>query len=1096
MIGGDEHFTNRPTIQHEDNIMEEVEYLTDHTGGDSSANNPNHDEDEEGDEESDWDASTLSVTTYTPQRAEISSSHGAYPGFSPLHQRASNTSTGTGTGSSQPTRAKAADRPRGTTTTTSGFLASLLSPPEPKTRRPQFETFGVDNRTRTPHYNPGSSQPVSVDAFMDNDDDDDQASSIDSSDNRASAMSYGASKYLHSSRPSLSMVQPQPLRSNRQSRVSLQSPSANRSVASIQSNGSSVNSRRRSMMSHRSSTSMSLLFGEVINLEDQSRFTAFSGDTNAAKSPLPPRTIDLEGGLEGLEIGGGPFRTFDEAAGRPGPMGALAASLPVQTLSKSLHQVKLLSQTATRGIQTVAAKTKHATQRVIHSYIPPLSPHARALEDLEYLQQTHKEKVGQLTNTAENSDLDDHYDFVLLLKPQEVYRFWADILDFRVEHLGDEFGGDNDFHTNASMMAPIVETASTNSTDSRDSDEDTPEKYFESLRPQRGGVFTTPHTGMRRRAKTPDSKDPMTPTGTPQSARSMSRPSFANNLFTPMMPRMSERSLGQSFTTGGKRMKQRMSMFEKAVGIPSSPMMGGGCVDESFADGTETPLQDPRSAVRRRWGNHAISAQGSSTTNLFSPPIRSLTRGASSVRKIRVSQTSTEGKQAGDDNEQEMEDSENVNPNRPKSAEDFPNPVIPRGIAARTNGMLPFLSALKRGIVVRRHRAGKEAVYCKILSNDGGDTILYQYIDTTEAMAAFKEQRVRYNRHLTHSSSPDDVRAHAQEWAYMDTSDDSSLIHKFNVPDHVAAHRYREKLTKDRLKKHFLDIATKAANSGIIRAADLVTVHPATHLDPRHPGVRQGALGTGSLRKSKSEYYTGHSFSIVINAAQRFAKKNKKSKTSKKSEPNEIESKWLFGEGNELQFKTLDFEAATEGEYWMIFRGFLLLKRDVYVKRFAAARRAGIGGGNRNNRNPDGDEVGDNTDELENLLHRDEFLEPVTVGALERTIVNLRKLDKTYMEGAIAPTAVAPPSDYFLGFKSPGTQIWSRLRLAGLETTRIYAVDTRRVMIKIRCPEDRLTDVAEVLRIKMKTLDGTYFLFYEMGSHVVAEFVSQRLFPL
>lgn len=27
-------------------------------------------------------------------------------------------------------------------------------------------------------------------------------------------------------------------------------------------------------------------------------------------------------------------------------------------------------------------------------------------------------------------------------------------------------------------------------------------------------------------------------------------------------------------------------------------------------------------------------------------------------------------------------------------------------------------------------------------------------------------------------------------------------------------------------------------------------------------------------------------------------------------------------------------------------------------------------------------------------------------------------------------------------------------------------------MIKIRCPEDRLTDVAEVLRVQMKTMDG------------------------
>lgn len=49
------------------------------------------------------------------------------------------------------------------------------------------------------------------------------------------------------------------------------------------------------------------------------------------------------------------------------------------------------------------------------------------------------------------------------------------------------------------------------------------------------------------------------------------------------------------------------------------------------------------------------------------------------------------------------------------------------------------------------------------------------------------------------------------------------------------------------------------------------------------------------------------------------------------------------------------------------------------------------------------------------------------------------------------------------------------MRLAGLETQRLYAVDTNRVMIKVRCPEDRLTDVAEVLRLKLRTNDGKIF---------------------
>eukprot|EP00957_Ditylum_brightwellii_P065362 4958583-Ditylum_brightwellii.AAC.1 len=55
--------------------------------------------------------------------------------------------------------------------------------------------------------------------------------------------------------------------------------------------------------------------------------------------------------------------------------------------------------------------------------------------------------------------------------------------------------------------------------------------------------------------------------------------------------------------------------------------------------------------------------------------------------------------------------------------DDIPNQVILQGIAARTNGMEEFLLALRRGIVVRRHRANAEPAFVKIHSKDGGDTI-------------------------------------------------------------------------------------------------------------------------------------------------------------------------------------------------------------------------------------------------------------------------------------------------------------------------------------------------------------------------------------
>lgn len=53
----------------------------------------------------------------------------------------------------------------------------------------------------------------------------------------------------------------------------------------------------------------------------------------------------------------------------------------------------------------------------------------------------------------------------------------------------------------------------------------------------------------------------------------------------------------------------------------------------------------------------------------------------------------------------------------------------------------------------------------------------------------------------------------------------------------------------------------------------------------------------------------------------------------------------------------------------------------------------------------------------------DEFLEPVTPSFLEKVVVKARKMDTTFMEGQVKPGAVPPPSDYFLGFRSPGTQV-------------------------------------------------------------------------
>lgn len=137
----------------------------------------------------------------------------------------------------------------------------------------------------------------------------------------------------------------------------------------------------------------------------------------------------------------------------------------------------------------------------------------------------------------------------------------------------------------------------------------------------------------------------------------------------------------------------------------------------------------------------------------------------------------------------------------------------------------------------------------------------------------------------------------------------------------------------------------------------------------------------------------------------------------------------------------------------VFFRGFHLTARRLFACRSSHLHSTSIDKGNPGS--------GDGTKEFREII-------PTT----GRTI--FQRLAGSTPEVADSPDPViqAPPSDYFLGYGSPGTQIWSRLRSAGLETQRVYALDTRRVMLKVRCPVDRLEDVAEALKLKLKTKSG------------------------
>lgn len=64
------------------------------------------------------------------------------------------------------------------------------------------------------------------------------------------------------------------------------------------------------------------------------------------------------------------------------------------------------------------------------------------------------------------------------------------------------------------------------------------------------------------------------------------------------------------------------------------------------------------------------------------------------------------------------------------------------------------------------------------------------------------------------------------------------------------------------------------------------------------------------------------------------------------------------------------------------------------------------------------------------------------------------------------------PVAQFLGWNTAGTQIWARLKMAGLDVKCVLSWDLKSVILKIRCPNWRLEQMAEQMHLKVKSRDG------------------------
>lgn len=364
----------------------------------------------------------------------------------------------------------------------------------------------------------------------------------------------------------------------------------------------------------------------------------------------------------------------------------------------------------------------------------------------------------------------------------------------------------------------------------------------------------------------------------------------------------------------------------------------------------------------------------------------------------------------------------------------------------------------------------------------------FKYIPDDEATIALKEQAQRYNvcrrqKKARLSCGESESRRMSRESETTNQNIDK-LDASVPIPDYLKVKIDREE--DMRKKGGFLNAISNNVlyrkNELSIEAKDIVQVQPATHIDPFSKEDEE--LGTSSLRQSSTAYENRKTFSVIVPSLQgRLVRDYSDIDLSEKWCVRELCCRnFLFrsyltasflqllrlptapkrceGKRKSL-FHSLDLETATEGEYWMILKGFILLHRDASTGRFAAQRAAGFGSYHRY-----AEAMEKSAADCGTKCFTEALPPPKTF--IQRLI---RKNDDEQAP-AVQYDGSVPPSDYFLGFSSPGTQIWGRLRQAGLETQRLYSLDTRKVMIKVRCPVDRLQDVAEALKMKLKTKDG------------------------
>eukprot|EP01038_Epipyxis_sp_PR26KG_P004369 gene4369-6181_t len=378
-----------------------------------------------------------------------------------------------------------------------------------------------------------------------------------------------------------------------------------------------------------------------------------------------------------------------------------------------------------------------------------------------------------------------------------------------------------------------------------------------------------------------------------------------------------------------------------------------------------------------------------------------------------------------------------------------------------------FLVMLTKGIHIRRHQSNHIAEIVCLYSIDGCRTIQWKRPSPED----LKSQRIRQGQKYGKSSA-------VYESNFDKTAFDCCIAICGCGDDLIAgqdyAHHRRhssiqlQELGRDQSNNlqnegDYVGFGRCFHNFGYKRFGkfsdlDIVALHPATKEDPTEIGF----YGTQSLRRSNDTYNQDLTFSLIV----------KDSNTSQ-------------------GFQSVDIECETEEDYFSLLHGFKLLKDDVdnskmdqnqspqidKISELWNGAKKAIG-----SNLPSINKSSNNNDPLAALFEPVGNIDPLRAirvgGGLISADIN-RRASFTNSPGfspgskhMISPQRGILPPARFLGWNSAGTQIWARLKMAGMDVKCVYSWDLSRIILKIRCPTWRLEEMAEQMHLKIRSRGG------------------------